>query len=126
MESPKLKLLIADDTPENVDALKQFFETDYEILTAETGEDAIRVAKKEIPFCILMDIQMPQTNGLIATQMLKNMSETRHIPVIVLTAFHNKYDEHYSKLFGANAFMKKPVDLLELQKKVRFFEPKTN
>lgn len=117
----KLKLLIADDVSENIDPLEQFLGIDYEILVAGTGTAAVQMATKELPFCILMDIQMPDMNGLQATKILKANSRTKNIPIIIITAYYNEFDAQYCNLYGADHFLRKPVNLSQLQKVVGQF-----
>ena len=81
------KILIVDDTPENIKVLRQTLETEgYSILVATSGEACLTVANRAIPDLILLDVMMPGLNGFETCRHLKNDETTRDIPVIFITA----------------------------------------
>ena len=73
-------LLIADDNSEIRSVLKDIFKYQFHILEAEDGENALKIAKKEIPDCIISDIMMPKMNGLEFTKAIKSNELTSFIP----------------------------------------------
>src|SRR5690625_7678271 len=80
------KVLIVDDSPTETYKLTSMLEkSGHEVLTAETGEDGIAIAEKELPDVGLMDIVMPGLNGFQATRQLTKAPETAHVPVIIVT-----------------------------------------
>lgn len=104
------KVLIIDDSPTETYKLTSMLEkSGHEVLTAETGEDGIALAKKELPDVVLMDIVMPGLNGFQATRQLTKAPETAHIPVIIVTTKDQQTDRVWGMRQGAKDFLVKPV-----------------
>ncbi|MDQ2076576.1 twitching motility response regulator PilH [Marinimicrobium sp. ABcell2] len=104
------KVLIVDDSPTETYKLTSMLEkSGHEVLTAETGEDGIAIAKKELPDVVLMDIVMPGLNGFQATRQLTKAPETAHIPVIIVTTKDQQTDRVWGMRQGAKDFLVKPV-----------------
>ena len=81
------RILIVDDSPTNVDILKTRLGVHgYEILTAADGEEAVTIARKELPDLILLDIMMPKMDGLEVTRTLKGDPSLPFMPIILVTA----------------------------------------
>ncbi|MBN2282033.1 MAG: response regulator [Candidatus Marinimicrobia bacterium] len=81
------KILIVDDVPSNLDLLEAYLENiNQEVVKAINGEEAILLAERSKPDLIIMDMLMPIVDGLDATIILKQMEETKSIPVVALTA----------------------------------------
>lgn len=80
----------------------------YRLLTAVDGEEALRVARQEIPDLILMDLQLPKLNGITVTQRLKEDPDTADIPIIALTAHTMQNDLTAKDCFSG--FITKPID----------------
>lgn len=79
-------ILVADDTPSNLELVDGILGADYEILAADNGEEAVAAARNELPDLILMDVMMPVMDGFEACRRIKADELTRHIPVLFLTA----------------------------------------
>lgn len=104
------RVLIIDDSPTEIYKLSSMLEKQgHEALTAETGEDGIALAKKELPDVVLMDIVMPGLNGFQATRQLSKSPETAHIPVIIVTTKDQQTDRVWGMRQGAKDFLVKPV-----------------
>lgn len=104
------KVLIIDDSPTETYKLSSMLEKmGHEPLTAETGEEGIALAKKELPDVVLMDIVMPGLNGFQATRQLTKAPETAHIPVIIVTTKDQQTDRVWGMRQGAKDFLVKPV-----------------
>jgi len=105
------RVLIVDDVPANVRLLKARLEADYhEVLSAADGHEALNMAVIGQPDIILLDVMMPGIDGFEVCRQLKDNPDTRHIPVILITALDGR-DERLSGLeAGADDFMTKPVD----------------
>ena len=89
----------------------------HRVIMACDGEEAVRMAKSELPDLIIMDIVMPGLNGFQATRAITSDEATWHIPVILLTSKDMDSDRVWALRQGATAFMNKPLDhvaLLEL------------
>jgi signal transduction histidine kinase/DNA-binding response OmpR family regulator len=81
------KILVADDVPLNRDLIKSYLAgTRHQVIEAEDGEQAVKLCLKHQPDLVLMDIRMPALDGQEALTQLKSREETRHIPVIAVTA----------------------------------------
>ena len=103
-------LLIVEDNAGIRNVIKDLFAKDYIILEAENGETALKIAKKEIPDCIISDIMMPKMDGLAFTHAIKNNELTSFIPLILLTA-KTEADTHLKALqVTADAFLTKPFN----------------
>ena len=103
-------LLVVDDNSEIRSVLKDIFKNDYQILEAQDGEEALKIAKKEIPDCIISDVMMPKMDGFEFTKNIKNNELTSFIPVILLTA-KTSDEAHLEGLKStADAFLTKPFN----------------
>lgn len=109
MSSKNPTILIVDDTPLNLDILKNILSTEYDVKLAINGEVALRVAQKTLPDLILLDIMMPNMNGYEVCQQLKLDPRTAHIPVIFVTAMNEISDEAKGFEVGAVDYIVKPV-----------------
>ena len=87
LEMKKQKILVVEDDPLNMELVTDLLEiAGYTVLKAETAEQGIEVARSANPVLILMDVRLPDFDGLSATGILKNDPLTSHIPVVALTA----------------------------------------
>ena len=79
-------ILLADDIPANLKVLRRILEPKgYQILLAQSGEIALRIARRRLPDLILVDVMMPDLNGYQVCRRLKKNESTQHIPVIFVT-----------------------------------------
>ena len=105
------KILIVDESPTETYKLTNILEKNsHSVLSAETGEQGVNLAKTEQPDVVLMDIVMPGLNGFQATRQLSRGSETKHIPVIIVTAKNQQADQVWGERQGAAAYLVKPID----------------
>lgn len=103
-----MKLLIVDDMKSFLDLEKAFLRrADCQLLTATTGLEAIRVAQAEQPDIIILDIEMPELNGIEATRILKANAQTSAIPIVIFSSTTRKQE---ALAAGAQEFVSKPVD----------------
>lgn len=116
----KKKILIVDDDPSNIKLLRAKLSTGhYEINSAINGEDALEKAGANPPDLILLDIMMPGIDGLEVTKRLKNSPETNDIPVILITALGEENYKEKGLEAGADDFLNKPINTVEIQARVR-------
>lgn len=115
------KILVVDDVEENVYALTRTLKLQgYEVIAAGNGLEALDKVSKEHPDLVIMDIQMPVMDGHEACRRLKSNEETRHIPVIFLTAKYPELEDKVTGIeMGADGYLTKPFNLLELTSEVR-------
>lgn len=105
------RVLIVDDSPTETYKLTSMLEKNgHAVVTAETGEDGVSIAKKEMPDVVLMDIVMPGLNGFQATRQLKKNSETANIPIIIVTTKDQETDRVWGLRQGAKAYLTKPIE----------------
>jgi signal transduction histidine kinase/FixJ family two-component response regulator len=116
-------ILLVDDRPENLMALKTILERpDYRLVTAESGDKALRVALREQFAVALIDIAMPGMNGLEVATHLKELERSRDIPIIFVTAFGDDPEEiHRAYAAGGADYLVKPLDAEIVKKKVAVF-----
>lgn len=116
----KRKILIVDDLPSNLSLMKGMLKCDeYEIYEALNGQEAIDSAIENLPDLILMDIMMPVMDGFEATKILKRNEKTQIIPIIMITALTEPEYTAKALDMGADDFVGKPIDVIELRARVR-------
>lgn len=114
------KILLVDDSATVLMMERMILATERaEILTATNGVDAQAKAKLEHPDLILMDVVMPQMNGLEACKALKDDPETRNIPIILVTTRGEAQSVEQGFASGCNDYLTKPIDSIDLLNKVR-------
>ena len=116
--SPKT-LLVIDDQIANFDTLVSFLESeDTELLYASSGAKAFGLLEKTQPDLILLDVMMPEMNGFEVCQRLKQDPRYQHIPILMVTALNTKSDLAHCLEEGADDFISKPFDRIELRARV--------
>jgi PAS domain S-box-containing protein len=116
----KSLVLIVDDEPSARDTLEAFlFQEGYDLAFAASGSEALACLDGLAPDVILLDVMMPGMDGLKVCQRLKTDKRWRHIPIILVTALDGKEDLALGLAAGADDFLSKPVNGLELRARVR-------
>ena len=114
------RILVVDDIEANVRLLQAKLEAEYyEVLTASDGPTALALAASEKPDIVLLDVMMPGMDGFSVCRRLKDDTETRHIPVVLLTALDGRSDRVTGLEAGADDFLTKPIDDVMLFARVR-------
>ncbi|MBL8550179.1 MAG: PleD family two-component system response regulator [Hyphomonadaceae bacterium] len=114
------RVLIVDDVEANVRLLEAKLTLEYfDVLTASNGEEALRKAERERPDIILLDVMMPGMDGYEVCRRLKASSATRHIPVILVTALDGRSERLLGLDAGAEDFLTKPIDPIQLIARVK-------
>ncbi len=117
---PIKKILVVDDSPTERLALSEaLISKGYQIITAESGEEAIAKSRSELPDLILMDVVMPGMNGYQATRTISRDEVTRNIPIIMCTSKGQETDRIWGMRQGAYDYLVKPVDHAELVKRIQ-------
>ena len=112
------KVLVVDDEREIRDLLKEFLTTEaYEVISASNGKEAIELAEREHPDVILLDVKMPEIDGIKVCQRLKEEPSTQFIPIIVITGYVD--NKIHAIEAGADDFVHKPINLTELGFRVK-------
>lgn len=110
-------ILVAEDIDSNFALVDIILRKDFKIVRATNGNDAIRMFKELHPSLILMDIQMPELNGLEATRIIRSMDE--QIPIVALTAFAFNSDRTDFMEAGGSDYIIKPIDPMQLRTKIK-------
>ncbi len=105
------KILVVEDNLMNLELVSDILEAHgYEVLQASSGNEAIRKAEMEQPDLILMDLQLPEMDGLEATRLIKKNPATSHIGVVALTAHAMRGDEDKAREAGCGGYIAKPIN----------------
>lgn len=115
----KSKILVVDDEQMNVELMEGILSRDYDVVSAMSGTEALIKVEKTFPDLILLDIMMPNMNGYAVCKNLKSNPGTMSIPVVMVTALKEKEDRIKAIEAGADDFLSKPVDMYELNARVK-------
>lgn len=119
MTAPKSRILIADDNPTNVELLEVYLaDLDCEIAVAVDGRDTLDKVATFQPDLILLDIMMPKLSGFEVCKQLKQSPQTRGVMILMVTALNELGDIERAVNAGTDDFLSKPVNKLELVKRV--------
>lgn len=120
-----MKILYVEDNDDNIYVVKnRLARAGFTILIATDGAQGVAIATAERPDLILMDLSLPVIDGWEATRQLKAAPETRHIPVVALTAHAMSGDREKALAAGCDDFDTKPVEISRLLEKIRALLPK--
>jgi len=113
------RILYVEDNEDNIYMLQnRLTKRGFEVLIARDGEEGIAMALREMPELILMDLNLPNVDGWEATRRLKASAETKHIPVIALSAHAMSGDRERALGVGCDDYDSKPVDMPRLLEKI--------
>ena len=105
------KILVIEDNEDNLYLIKFILESnDYEVIDAREGLAGVQLAIKEKPDLILMDIQLPDINGLEATKKIRASEINDTIPIIALTCYAMPGDKEKALEAGCSGYIEKPID----------------
>jgi CheY-like chemotaxis protein len=109
------KILYVEDNPQNMRLIRKYLSTvGYDLLEAVDGSIGIEMAIREQPDLILMDIGLPDIDGVSATECLKSLPNLSAIPIIALTADAFYYDREQMMRLGCDGYLAKPITRNEL------------
>lgn len=109
-------ILVVDDMSDNIILISlSLQDMGYRVVTATNGADAFNVAKLARPDLILMDIAMPQQDGLAATRRIREEADLQTVPVVALTAFDTDGFRQAAFDAGFNGYLTKPIDFDRLR-----------
>ncbi|MCK5563735.1 MAG: response regulator [Planctomycetes bacterium] len=114
------KILLVDDEKDILVVLrKQLEDKGYEVFTAENGIDALQIASVKEPDIAILDLALPDMDGSEIAVKLRENEETKHLPVIFLTALRSKQEEHDGgTTIGGHTVLAKPYDLEEIVERI--------
>jgi len=114
------RILIVEDNERNRKLVRDTLQLKgYETIEAETGEDGVRLARERMPALVLMDIQLPGIDGIVALGQLRADDATRAIPVVAVTASVMSQDRQKIMAAGFDAYQPKPISVKELLETIR-------
>jgi two-component system, cell cycle response regulator DivK len=118
-------ILIVEDNDKNLKLARDLLQHDgFRTLEAGTAAAAIDLAERRVPDLILMDIQLPDMDGVTALGRLRELAATRSIPVVALTAFAMASDREQLLAAGFDGYLAKPIDIHNFSNSVReYCEP---
>lgn len=115
----KYKVLIVDDDEDTLVTLERILsKANYEVFKVISGKECIEQAKKFSPDIIIMDIMMPELDGIASVLKLKSMKETRSIPIIICTAVKEGEDEIVARNLGVVGYVRKTPQMEGLIEKI--------
>ena len=118
------RILVVEDQADNRRILRDMLgNAGYELIEAESGEEALIAVEAQPPDLILMDIQLPVMDGYEATRRIKSHPGMKEIPIIAVTSYALSGDEGKARAAGCNAYVTKPFSPRALLAKVREFLP---
>ncbi len=113
-------ILAVDDEVHILELLKYNLETnDYDVITVETGEEALHLLSEEKIDAVLLDLMLPKMDGLEVLRCIRKNEKIKKIPVILLTAKSAEFDKVLGLEMGADDYIAKPFSIRELQARVK-------
>ncbi|MCK8142271.1 response regulator transcription factor [Flavobacterium sp. I-SCBP12n] len=120
MKKKNTKILLVDDEPDILEIIGyNLFQEDYQIFTASNGKEAIAKAKKVIPDLIIMDVMMPEMDGMEACENIRKIPELSNVLITFLTARSEDYSQVAGFDAGADDYITKPIKPKLLVSKVK-------
>ena len=114
------KILIIEDEPEQIQLISMRLKANgYEVISANTAKEGLRATGEEKPDLILLDILLPDMNGLEVAESLKADNMTKDIPIIAITAVGTQDIEEQCRNAGIGGFLRKPYESQDLVKKIK-------
>jgi CheY-like chemotaxis protein len=118
--------MIVDDNPEILALYGVLFKRrGYSVLKAEDGASALDMLEQSTPDLFILDVMMPEINGIELCQRIRALPRHEHTPVIFLSAYSNTETVEQTFAAGANDFVRKPIEPQDLEAKVRELLGKT-
>jgi CheY-like chemotaxis protein len=119
-EKGKKMILVVDDEFNVRQLVRRILCKEYEVLEAQDGQEAVKIAFNNLPNLILMDMLMPHMDGLTACLAIKNNKATENIPVFMLTAMSTGQNEKLAEeIWRVDKYLTKPIDSQSLLNLVR-------
>jgi len=113
------KILIVDDEPDIVELLAFNLKAEgYEVVTAASGLEALNQARATLPDLILLDLMLPELDGLAVSEILHRLPSTAPIPIIIITAWKSELSRVIGLATGAEDYVTKPFSPRDLVRRV--------
>ena len=109
-------VLLVEDTEDNRFMMRRLLEmTGYRVVEAMNGEEAVKLARAEMPQLILMDLSLPVIDGLAATRLIRKLPDFEGTPIIAVSAHDTSDFQAEAIQAGCNRYITKPIDFNELE-----------
>ncbi len=118
MQGGKKRILLVDDSATALMVERTVLESRYDVVTASDGAEALKVAVRELPDLILLDVVMPKMDGFEVCRVLRGIETTRMIPIIMVTTRGEGKNVEAGFANGANDYVTKPINHAELLAKI--------
>lgn len=120
MKKKNIRILLVDDEPDILEIVGyNLSQEGYQIMTASNGKEAVAVAKRELPHLIIMDVMMPDMDGMEATEAIRNIPELQNTIITFLTARNEDYSQVAGFDAGADDYITKPIKPKLLVSKIK-------
>jgi CheY-like chemotaxis protein len=109
-------VLLVEDTEDNRFMMRRLLEmAGYRVVEAMNGDEAVKLAKAELPQLILMDLSLPVIDGLAATRLIRKLPDFQATPIIAVSAHDTSDFQSEAIDAGCNSYVTKPIDFAELE-----------
>lgn len=120
MKNSDIKVLLVDDEQDIIEIISYNLEKEgYQVTTARNGKEAIEKAKKELPHLIILDVMMPEMDGMEACENIRKIESLQHVIIAFLTARGEDYSQVAGFDAGADDYITKPVKPKVLMSKIK-------
>ena len=120
MRNKEIKILLVDDEPDIIEIVRYNLEqVGYQIFSASDGLEALKVADKELPHLIILDVMMPNLNGIETCEKLRQDDRFLNTIIMFLTARGEDYSFVAAFDVGADDYVTKPINAQELKQKIK-------
>lgn len=120
MKNSDIKVLLVDDEQDIIEIISYNLEKEgYQVSTARNGKEAVEKAKKELPHLIILDVMMPEMDGMEACEQIRKIDSLQHVIITFLTARGEDYSQVAGFDAGADDYITKPVKPKVLMSKVK-------
>ena len=120
MKKKDIKILLVDDEPDILEIVGYNLSSEgYQIITAENGHEAVKMAKKELPNLIILDVMMPEMDGIEACELIRKNPDLQNTLIVFLTARGEDYSQVAGFDAGADDYITKPIKPKVLVSKVK-------
>lgn len=114
-------VLCVDDSPVIQAMVKKYLKDDYEVLTANNGLECLQILQKESINILLLDVSMPEIDGLEVCRTIRKIPKYKDLPIIMITAKDGLIDKFKGKVAGSTKYLTKPFDQAKLHKHIKPF-----
>lgn len=119
-----LTIMVVEDYDDTRVLLRKSLEAlGYSVVEASNGQEAVDIADRARPDLILMDLDLPILDGIAATQCIRQKPELVSVPIVAVTAYPMSYSHVKAFARGCDEYMRKPIDMTELERIVARFLP---